>query len=136
MRRGHLMCAWASSSSPLVSVPDASHFINLSPISDQISYLPSLLLCPPFPAMMLLPLAATPHTRLLLFLPPQVRRPGENAEMFASRVQPMIADAAKLRVVPWDGYLKYYNLGEKNPGLIETRRRVLADVLRGYLSTQ
>lgn len=31
---------------------------------------------------------------------------------------------ANLRVVPWDGYLKYYNLGEKHPGLIEKRRRV------------
>lgn len=31
---------------------------------------------------------------------------------------------AKLRVVPWDGYLKYYNLGEKHPGLIEKRRKV------------
>lgn len=31
---------------------------------------------------------------------------------------------AKLRVVPWDGYLKYYNLGEKHPQLIEKRRKV------------
>jgi hypothetical protein len=31
---------------------------------------------------------------------------------------------AKLRVVPWDGYLKYYNLGEKHPQLIEKRRMV------------
>jgi hypothetical protein len=27
-------------------------------------------------------------------------------------------------VVPWDGYLKYYNLGEKHPQLIEKRRKV------------
>lgn len=33
---------------------------------------------------------------------------------------------AKLRVVPWDGYLKYYNLGEKHPQLIEKRRKVRA----------
>ncbi len=26
-----------------------------------------------------------------------------------------------------DGYLKYYNLGQKNPGLIEKRRAVYAD---------
>jgi hypothetical protein len=45
----------------------------------------------------------------------------------------MIAKYANLRIVPWDGYLKYYNLGEKNPGLIEKRRRVLADVLRAYI---
>ena len=32
---------------------------------------------------------------------------------------------AKLRVVPWDGYLKYYNLGDKHPGLIEKRRKVI-----------
>lgn len=40
---------------------------------------------------------------------------------------------AKLRVVPWDGYLKYYNLGDKHPGLIEKRRKVFADQLRGFL---
>lgn len=45
----------------------------------------------------------------------------------------MISKYANLRIVPWDGYLKYYNLGEKNPGLIEKRRRVLADVLRAYI---
>jgi hypothetical protein len=31
---------------------------------------------------------------------------------------------AHLRIVPWDGYLKYYNLGEKHPQLIEKRRKV------------
>ncbi len=36
-------------------------------------------------------------------------------------------------MVPWDGYLKYYNLGEKHPGLIEKRRKVFADQLRKYL---
>ncbi|KAG2502083.1 hypothetical protein HYH03_000575 [Edaphochlamys debaryana] len=67
------------------------------------------------------------------FLEPQSLQPGESPAEFAGRVQAMIAKYANLRIVPWDGYLKYYNLGEKNPGLIETRRRVLADVLRGYL---
>ena len=28
----------------------------------------------------------------------------------------MIADKARLKVAPWDGYLKYYNLGEKVGG--------------------
>jgi hypothetical protein len=42
----------------------------------------------------------------------------------------MIARQAGLRVVPWDGYLKYYNLGDKHPALIEKRRKVLADRLR------
>lgn len=51
-------------------------------------------------------------------------------------MQAMIAKYANLRIVPWDGYLKYYNLGEKNPGLIDKRRRVLADVLRAYLGKQ
>lgn len=36
----------------------------------------------------------------------------------------MFTNQAKLRVVPWDGYLKYYNLGEKHPALIEKRRKV------------
>jgi hypothetical protein len=41
---------------------------------------------------------------------------------------------AKLRVVPWDGYLKYYNLGEKHPQLIEKRRKVGRACLHGTLA--
>eukprot|EP00195_Chlamydomonas_chlamydogama_P013694 CAMPEP_0202894212 /NCGR_PEP_ID=MMETSP1392-20130828/3661_1 /ASSEMBLY_ACC=CAM_ASM_000868 /TAXON_ID=225041 /ORGANISM="Chlamydomonas chlamydogama, Strain SAG 11-48b" /LENGTH=448 /DNA_ID=CAMNT_0049578833 /DNA_START=220 /DNA_END=1566 /DNA_ORIENTATION=- len=67
------------------------------------------------------------------FLEPQNIRPGESPDEFASRVQKMIADKAKLRIVPWDGYLKYYNLGQKNPGLIEKRRKVYADLIKKYL---
>ncbi|KAI8471890.1 MAG: acyltransferase-domain-containing protein [Monoraphidium minutum] len=67
------------------------------------------------------------------FLEPQRKRDEESTDQFASRVQEMIANKAKLRVVPWDGYLKYYNLGERHPGLIEKRRKVFADVLRKYL---
>jgi hypothetical protein len=39
-------------------------------------------------------------------------------------------------VVPWDGYLKYYNLGEKHPGLIEKRRKVRQQchTLRGFIT--
>ncbi len=44
--------------------------------------------------------------------------------------------STQLRIVPWDGYLKYYNLGEKHPQLIEKRRRVLADTLRRYLTAR
>ena len=47
------------------------------------------------------------------FLPPQQKRPDENAQQFAERVQHIIAQRAKLTVAPWDGYLKYYNLGAK-----------------------
>ena len=47
------------------------------------------------------------------FLEPQARRPGEDASAFAERVQKMIATRAGLTIAPWDGYLKYYNLGAK-----------------------
>lgn len=47
------------------------------------------------------------------FLPPQQMQEGESAVDFAQRVQKMIADVAQLRIVPWDGYLKYYNLASK-----------------------
>lgn len=47
------------------------------------------------------------------FLEPQARRPGEDASAFAERVQKMIAARAGLTIAPWDGYLKYYNLGAK-----------------------
>ena len=47
------------------------------------------------------------------FLPPQQKRPEESSQQFAERVQRIIAARAKLTVAPWDGYLKYYNLGAK-----------------------
>jgi len=47
------------------------------------------------------------------FLEPQTKRPDENAQQFAERVQKMIAERAKLQIAPWDGYLKYYTLGVK-----------------------
>lgn len=68
------------------------------------------------------------------FLEPQTQRPNESWQEFASRVQKMIAKTAELRIVPWDGYLKYYNLGEKHPQLIEKRRRVFANSIRRYLN--
>ena len=50
------------------------------------------------------------------FLEPQTRQPGETAALFAERVQRLIADKGRLKIAPWDGYLKYYNLGEKVRG--------------------
>eukprot|EP00803_Ostreobium_quekettii_P001706 evm.model.scf_582.10 EVM.evm.TU.scf_582.10 scf_582:55705-60927(+) len=70
------------------------------------------------------------------FLEPQTLRPGESWQSLASRVQGMIAKRAQLRVVSWDGYLKYYNLGEKHPQLIEKRRRVFANSIRRYLRSE
>ncbi|PSC73996.1 glycerol-3-phosphate acyltransferase 3-like [Micractinium conductrix] len=66
------------------------------------------------------------------FLEPQTRRTGETSQQFAERVQRMIADKARLRVAPWDGYLKYYNLGEKHPDLIEKQRRVFSDAIKQH----
>ncbi len=47
------------------------------------------------------------------FLEPQTKRDDESSQEFAERVQRLIADRARLKVAPWDGYLKYYNLGDK-----------------------
>ena len=66
------------------------------------------------------------------FLEPQQRREGETATEFASRVQKMIADRAGLKVAPWDGYLKYYNLAEKYPEMVEKQRKTYADRLKKY----
>ena len=47
------------------------------------------------------------------FLEPTNKRKGESSQQFAERVQGSIAQRANLRIAPWDGYLKYYNLGVK-----------------------
>lgn len=47
------------------------------------------------------------------FLEPQTKHKDESAQQFAERVQKLIASRAKLHIAPWDGYLKYYNLGDK-----------------------
>lgn len=47
------------------------------------------------------------------FLEPQSQQQDESAQQFAERVQHLIAKKANLKVAPWDGYLKYYNLGKK-----------------------
>ena len=67
------------------------------------------------------------------FLEPQTRKPGESADGFAARVQKLIADKAKLKIAPWDGYLKYYNLAEKHPDLVERRRKIYADRVKAFL---
>eukprot|EP00884_Botryococcus_braunii_P002677 jgi/Botrbrau1/1240/Bobra.0163s0033.1 len=67
------------------------------------------------------------------FLEPQTQWEGESSKEFAERVQKLIAERANLTVAPWDGYLKYYQLGDKHPDLIEKRRKVFADKLRGYI---
>jgi glycerol-3-phosphate O-acyltransferase 3/4 len=66
------------------------------------------------------------------FLEPQQRREGETATAFASRVQKMIADKAGLKIAPWDGYLKYYNLAEKYPEMVEKQRKTYADRLKKW----
>lgn len=43
----------------------------------------------------------------ITYLDPQYRRRGESSIAFATRVKEMIADAAGLKPVPWDGLLKY-----------------------------
>ena len=47
------------------------------------------------------------------FLEPQTKHKDESSQQFAERVQKLIANRAKLHIAPWDGYLKYYNLGDK-----------------------
>lgn len=47
------------------------------------------------------------------FLEPQTKQKDESSQQFAERVQKLIAGRAKLHIAPWDGYLKYYNLGDK-----------------------
>ena len=66
------------------------------------------------------------------FLEPQQRREGETATAFASRVQKMIADKAGLKIAPWDGCLKYYNLAEKYPEMVEKQRKTYADRLKKW----
>lgn len=73
------------------------------------------------------------------FLEPQTQQEGESSQQFAERVQHLIAAKAKLKVAPWDGYLKYYNLGKKasseaSPSLWPLSiYQDVADVLRGML---
>jgi len=65
----------------------------------------------------------------IYFLEPQTKQPNEDTTEFASRVQRMIAERAQLQIVPWDGYLKYYNLGQK------ARPRLSIDILTSLCRT-
>jgi glycerol-3-phosphate O-acyltransferase 3/4 len=67
------------------------------------------------------------------FLPPQQQQPGENVDDFAERVRVMIAARAGLKPVPWDGMLKYYQLGPRRPALLQLRHAVAAQVAAGLL---
>lgn len=67
------------------------------------------------------------------FLEPQTKLPDESSTEFAARVQKMIADKARLKIAPWDGYLKYYNLGEKHPDLVERQRKIYGDRVRRWV---
>lgn len=67
------------------------------------------------------------------FLEPQHKLADESATEFAERVQKMIAKKAGLRIAPWDGYLKYYNLAEKHPDLVEKQRGMYATRVRKWL---
>ncbi|KAK9790569.1 hypothetical protein WJX73_010646 [Symbiochloris irregularis] len=69
------------------------------------------------------------------FLEPQTQGPEERSDQFADRVQRLIAKRANLKIAPWDGYLKYYNLAAKHPDLIEKRRRILADRISAHLGS-
>ena len=48
----------------------------------------------------------------------------------------MIAQRAGLTIAPWDGYLKYYNLGAKHPDLIEKRRKLMGDKMAELLAQE
>ena len=60
----------------------------------------------------------------MYFLEPQKIRKGETSIEFAERVRKMIAETANLKMVQWDGYLKYM---APSPKLCEQRREKIAD---------
>ena len=83
------------------------------------------------------PLALLPSCpKLSVALWAQVQKHGESSQQFAERVQAMIAKRAGLKVVPWDGYLKYYNLAAKvGPGNASARCCLLLGLTRCACST-
>ena len=66
----------------------------------------------------------------IYFLEPQTKREDESAIEFASRVQALIAKKARLKIVPWDGMLKYYS---PSPLLCEQKRENFASALKARL---
>jgi len=63
----------------------------------------------------------------MYFLEPQYKREGESSIAFASRVQNLIAKKAKLKIVPWDGMLKYYS---PSPKMCEQKRQQFASQIK------
>ena len=64
------------------------------------------------------------------FLEPQYKQVGETSIEFASRVQKMIAKKARLKVVPWNGMLKYLS---PSPKLCEQKRELFGSALKARL---
>jgi len=60
------------------------------------------------------------------FLEPQIIKKDENAIQFAARVKKMIADAAGLKNVEWNGYLKHYKPSER---VIDAQKKLMAENL-------
>ena len=60
------------------------------------------------------------------YLEPQTIRKGESDIEFSSRVKKMIADAAGLKNVQWNGYLKHYKPSER---VINAQKKLMADRL-------
>ncbi|KAK9755640.1 hypothetical protein RND81_01G040300 [Saponaria officinalis] len=58
------------------------------------------------------------------YLEPQTLRPGETSIQFAERVRDMIAQRAGLKIVPWDGLLKY---SRPSPRLTERKQKSFAE---------
>jgi len=60
------------------------------------------------------------------FLEPQKRRVEETVDQFSARVKKMIADAAGLKNVAWNGYLKHYKPSER---VIQAKKRLFKERL-------
>uniref|UniRef100_A0A0C9RKX3 TSA: Wollemia nobilis Ref_Wollemi_Transcript_13066_1763 transcribed RNA sequence n=1 Tax=Wollemia nobilis TaxID=56998 RepID=A0A0C9RKX3_9CONI len=60
------------------------------------------------------------------YLEPQTLQPGETPIEFAERVRDIIATRAGIKIVPWDGYLKYYR---PSPKLTEAKQQSFAEAM-------
>lgn len=58
------------------------------------------------------------------YLEPQTKKPDETPIEFAERVRRMISHRAGLKMVPWDGYLKY---SRPSPRLTQSKQQSFAD---------
>jgi len=67
------------------------------------------------------------------FLEPQYKREGETSIEFASRVQQMIAKKAQLKIVPWNGMLKYF---KPSPKLCEQKREIFGTAIKARLQAE